>query len=74
MMMTTIRHVGTGLPWDWRIGPARCDERHQLFEMIDDLPDEALLIADALYTSYDLLSTLIQSGKNFLVRVGSNVH
>jgi len=73
MMLTTIRHVGTGLPWDWRIDPARRDERHQLDEMIDDLPDRALLIADALYTSYDLLSTLIQSGKNFLVRVGSNM-
>jgi len=74
MLLTAIRHVGTGLAWDWRIGPARSDERSHLREMMDDLPEDgALLIADALYTSFDLLSRLHESGRSFLVRVGSNV-
>lgn len=74
MLLTTIRHAGTGMAWDWRIGPARSSEQHHLREMIVDLPDEALLIADALYVGFDLLSRLHESGRHFLVRVGANVH
>lgn len=35
--------------------------------------DETLLIADALYVGFDLLSRLHESGRSFLVRVGANV-
>lgn len=73
MLLTTIRHAGTGLAWDWRVGPVRSSEQNHLREMIDDLPREALVIADALYVGFDLLSRLHESGRSFLVRVGANV-
>lgn len=73
MLLTAIRHAGTGLAWDWRIGPVRSSEQNHLREMIDDLPCEALVIADALYVGFDLLSRLHESGRHFLVRVGANV-
>jgi len=71
MLLTTIRHAGIGVAWDWRIGPARSSEQNHLREMIDDLPDETLLIADAFYVGFDLLSRLHESGQHFLVRVGA---
>lgn len=73
MLLTTIRHAGTGLAWDWRVGPVRSSEQSHLREMIDDLPRESLVIADALYVGFDLLSRLHESGRSFLVRVGANV-
>jgi hypothetical protein len=45
--VTTMWHVGTGLPWDWRIGPSNSSERDHLRQMIDDLPPAALVTADA---------------------------
>lgn len=73
MLMTAIRHAGTGLAWDWRVGPVRSSEQSHLREMIDDLPGEALVVADALYVGFELLSRLHNSGRSFLVRVGANV-
>jgi len=74
MLLTAIRHAGTGLVWDWRVGPVRSSEQQHLREMIDKLPDKTLLIADALYVGFDLLSRLHESGQHFLVRVGANVN
>jgi hypothetical protein len=37
MWITTIWHVGTGLPWDWRTGPSDSSERSHLREMICSL-------------------------------------
>src|SRR5271157_2669971 len=38
MWLTVMFHVGTGLPWDWRIGPSDSSERDHLRQMIDALP------------------------------------
>ena len=35
MWLTTMFHVGTGLPWDWRIGPTGSSERDHLKQMIE---------------------------------------
>ncbi len=71
--MTTIFHVATGLPWAWRRGDARADEVAQLRGMLDELPDKTCLLADAYYTSYDLLRSLHERGHRFIIRVGGNV-
>jgi hypothetical protein len=42
--------------------------------MLSLLPPGALLVADAGFVGYDLLSGILSSGRSFLVRVGSNVH
>lgn len=74
LYMTGLYHLGLGLPWDWRVGPARESEPSQLLEMLEDLPAEALVVMDAGLAKYALLRKIWQSGRHFLVRVGSNVH
>jgi Transposase DDE domain len=71
--LTTMWHVGTGLPWDWRTGPSDSSEREHLRQMIESLPKGALIAADAGFVGYDCWKEIIDSGRDLLVRVGSNV-
>jgi hypothetical protein len=73
LAVTTLYHMGTGLPWAWRIGPGTDAEREHLREMLRWLPAGALLVADAGFTGYDLLVEILHRGYSFLIRVGSNV-
>jgi hypothetical protein len=73
LWLTTLWHAATGLPWDWRLGPADSSERGHLLDMLAGLPPETLIAADAGFVGYDFLSGILVSGKQFLVRVGSNV-
>lgn len=68
--ITAIVEVHTGLPWDWRIGPARSSEKFHLIEMIPELPAGVLLLADAGFGGYPIWSALQASGRHFLLRVG----
>lgn len=74
LYMTGLYHLGLGLPWDWRVGPACESEQSHLREMLADLPANALLVMDAGFAKYDLLREILLSGRHFLVRVGGNVH
>ena len=71
--LTTLWHMGTGLPWAWKSGPSTDAERTHLRQMLHLLPDNALLVADAGFVGYDLLSEILSGGRSFLVRVGANV-
>ena len=73
MVLGTMVHLATGLIWSWRHGDAKTAERTLLREMLEGLPQEALLIADAGLTGYDLLRTILDSGRSILIRVGANV-
>lgn len=73
LLTTTAWHVGTGLPWNWRRGPVDASERDQLLEMAAELPPDALIAADAGFTGYEFLATLLAGGRRILIRVGSNV-
>lgn len=73
LALTTLYHLGTGLPWDWRIGAGTEAERVHLRAMLATLPDGALIVADAGFTGYDLLKDLLEGGRSFLIRVGANV-
>src|SRR5262249_11817062 len=55
VFITTVCHLGLGLPWDFRVGPGTASERHHAEEMIADLPARALLIADCGFVGYELL-------------------
>lgn len=72
--ITAIAEVHTGLLWDWRLGRARASEKQHLMEMIPDLPDDALLLADAGFVGLPIWERLHTEGKHFLIRVGGNVH
>jgi hypothetical protein len=73
VFLTTILHMGTGLPWAFQTGPGTDSERHHLRDLLGLLPPQALLVADAGFVGYDLLASILQGGSQFLIRVGSNV-
>jgi hypothetical protein len=73
MWLTVLWHAGTGLPWAWRIGPTDSSEREHWRQMIPELPENALVAADAGYVGYEYVRALLDSGRQLLLRVGSNV-
>jgi hypothetical protein len=73
LWLTTMWHAGTGLPWDWRTGPADSSERAHLQEMLGDLPIEALIAADAGFVGYESMRQIIAGDRHVLLRVGANV-
>lgn len=73
MVLATLVHLGTGLPWAWRLGPACSSERQLVQQMLEDLPLHALLVADAGFTGFAFLQTILACGHQFIIRVGSNV-
>ena len=72
-LLTVLAHPGTGLPWAWRVCGARGDERGQLRQMLEELPDRSLLATDAGFAGFDLLKTVLACGHQFVIRVGANV-
>lgn len=69
---THLQHVGTGLPWDFRMGPGTDSERRHLDDMLKDLPEHTLLTADAGFISYSLAAQLISANQFFVLRIGAN--
>ncbi len=74
LFVTTLWHMGTGVPWDFRLGPGTASERRHLEDMLVDLPRQSLLVADAGFTGYDLYQRISAAKQRFLLRVGANVH
>jgi IS4 transposase len=74
VFQTTLLHVGTGLPWDFRLGPGTDSERRHLEEMLDSLPEKSMLTADAGFISFNLCRWLMKLSYSFVLRVGSNMH
>lgn len=73
VFITTVWHLGLGLPWDFRVGPGTDSERHHAFAMVEELPPRALLVADAGFVGYELCRKLLCSDRSFLLRVGGNI-
>jgi len=71
---TTLFHVDSALPWTWRHGRGDTSERTHLREMMDQLPERTLLLADAGFVGFDLMRSLRQAGHDFIIRAGHNVH
>lgn len=73
LWLTTLWHLGIGVPWDWRVGPGGSDERGHLRRMLHRAPPGALLVMDSGFAKYALLQRIIAGGRHVLVRVGGNV-
>jgi hypothetical protein len=73
VFVTTLWHMGLGLPWDFRVGPGTDSERRHLEQMLDDLPTNALVVADAGFVGFELCQRVLNAGQSFLLRVGSNI-
>jgi hypothetical protein len=73
--VTMIWHMALRLPWLWKLGPSNSSERHHAMQMIEpgNYPENTLFCADAGFVGFPLWSHLLQSGCDFLVRVGANV-
>ncbi|MFH5806530.1 IS4 family transposase [Alienimonas sp. DA493] len=69
---TVLYHLGTGLPYAARLGAGTASELRHLDGMLGDLPDRTLLLADAGFPHFDLLSRLDAAGCAFLMRVGAD--
>jgi Transposase DDE domain len=72
VFQTTLQHVGTSLPWDFRVGPGTDSERRHLDQLRSSLPEQSLLTADAGFISFDLCGWFINQNHQFLLRVGGN--
>lgn len=73
VFQTTLLHIGTGLPWDFRLGPGTQSERRHLDDMRDALPPRSLLTADAGFISFELCRWLTRNRHDFVLRVGGNI-
>jgi hypothetical protein len=72
VFLTTLWHMGSGLPWDFRLGPGTASEQRHLEQMLPALPSGALLVADAAFVGYELCARILQAGSSFLLRIGGN--
>lgn len=73
LLTTVFWHLGSGLPFRWRIQGAAGGERIAAREMLESIPKNVRLIGGAQYVGAPLWSAIIESGGSFLFRVGSNV-
>lgn len=73
VLLTVCWHMPSGLPLRWMTSASHGSERRNAAEMLDALPRNARLIGDAEYVDYPLWSKIHNSGRTFLVRVGSNL-
>ena len=73
MWLTLLWHVGTGLPWSWRSGASDSSERHQLLDMLGEMPENSLMTADAGFVGYEFWKTILDADHEFVIRIGANV-
>lgn len=74
LWLTTLWHIGLGLPWRWKLGPGNASEREHLRPLLEDLPAHSLIAADAGFAGYDHWQLMLQRGVHFIIRVGEGVH
>jgi hypothetical protein len=73
LWVTALVHVRLGVPWAWRWGQGNASERAHLIQLVRQLPQAALVIADAGYVGFDLARTLAAAEVAFLIRLSSVV-
>jgi hypothetical protein len=71
--LTVLYDLQGGLPWAFRVGPGSESERAHLKSMLPELPDRALLVADAGFVGYEFCRGLMAADQHFLLRVGGNI-
>jgi Transposase DDE domain len=71
--LTVLYDLQGGLPWAFRVGPGSESERAHLKSMLPELPNRALLVADAGFVGYEFCRGLMAADQHFLLRVGGNI-
>jgi hypothetical protein len=66
----------TGVLWSWRLGTSKTGERRYLIELLESLPQavlkSVLLVCDAGYVGYEVISKLLKQESSFLMRLSSH--
>jgi len=75
MWLTILWHIGSRLPWCWKLGPSYSSERAHLEKLLKELrfPAFTLFCGDAGFVGYDFWRSILNEGHSFLMRVGGNV-
>ena len=73
--ITMMWHMGLRIPWTWRLGPSNSSERDHVMEMLkkEEFPEKTLFCGDAGFVGYRFWKTILESDRDFLIRVGANV-
>jgi Transposase DDE domain len=73
--ITLLWHMGLRLPWSWKLGPSDSSERQHVLRVLTEqqFPENTLFCGDAGFVGYDFWKAIVDSGHDFLVRVGGNV-
>lgn len=71
-LLTLLWHMGLGIPWEWTIDRGRGSERSHLATMLNETPPDTLFVGDAGYMGYEMLQSIIKSGRSFLIRAAGN--
>jgi Transposase DDE domain len=71
LWITSLVHLGTGVPWAWRFGRGDASERSHLRQLLATLPERGLVVADAGFTGYDVWAALCRQQRHFLIRLSS---
>lgn len=73
--ITMMWHMSLRLPWTWRLGPSNSSERGHVMEILEqeEFPEKTLFCGDAGFVGYDFWKSIVDTGQDFLVRVGGNV-
>lgn len=74
LWLTTLWHIGLGLPWRWKLGPGNASEREHLHPLLEELPERSLIAADAGFAGYEHWKLMLQRRIHFIIRVGQGVH
>jgi hypothetical protein len=74
LYLTTLTLLPWGIPWAWRWGKGTANEHAHLRHMLPHVPQRSLLVGDAFYVGYELLSTIVQARASFVVRLSSRIH
>jgi Transposase DDE domain len=70
--LTTLIQLPSRVIWDWRQDVGTASERTHLREMLDSFPAGALLLADAGFVGFGLMSEMVRRGVDFVIRCGAN--
>lgn len=73
LLLVTVFHVASALPWTWRRTRGDGSERALLLEMLAELPENTLFLLDAGLGGYELIARLQTAGHALVLRVGRNV-
>jgi len=74
MLLTCLFHLATRSLWSFRHDKAKGSERGLLQQMLPDLPNDSLVVADAGFVGWNTITALIDAGQHFVIRAGANVN